>query len=769
MTMKIYLKSLFITAILVIFTISSVELFAEETKSDVSISGKLVNSITLNPIVGATIRVEGTNKGAVSRSDGSFEIKGLEPGKYAVKFSAVGYETFVNPTVVVSNVKAYQMEVKMNEVTVELEGVEVKGSFFIKQSETVTSTQTLGAEEIRNSPGIQNDVIRAAALLPGVAVSSPGRNDLVVRGGADFENLFVIDNLEIPNINHFGSQGSSGGPLSIVNIDFVNNVTFSSGGFGAKYGDKTSSITNLSFRKGNMDKLGGKAVISASQFGAHLEGPLGKNSSFIINARRSYLDLIFKAANFAFIPEYWDFFAKVNLELDKENYINIVGIGTLDNVFLNNSDSENQYKNSQIAVPDQKQYVMGITWRHLFGNGFSDITFGRTYTDFRTFQNDSLGSKIFQNYSNEGENKINADFEFQLSPLWNINFGNQLKFASTLDYDVLVPGYLRTDQNGVPQGLTVDSSFTAMKNSTYASATASLGSYRITFGGRLDYFSFTTNKLFLSPRLSVIYQLNEVSAIIFSAGRYYQSPSYIWLIGDPSNKLTAFRADQAVLGYEHTPLEDVKVQIEGYYKFYNDYPARVYRPQAVLAPAGFEDIYADIPFGLEPISNVGQGWSRGVELLIQKRFRPEFPLYGLMSLTWSQSRFTSIEGKERLSRFDSPFILNITLGYRLGADWEFSYKYRTAIGNPTTPYLSTGQLDYTRYNEGERLPIYHATDIRIDKRWHFGNFSLDTYIDVQNVFGTNNTTGTRWDQRTGTVEYNTTIGILPSIGIEFEF
>jgi len=734
-------------------------LVAEETQSNVSISGKVLNAITSNPIIGATVRVEGTNKGTSSRSDGSFEIKGLEPGKYAVKFTAVGYETFVNPTVVVSNVKPYEMEVKLNEITIELDGVEVRGSFFIKQSETVTSTQTLGAEEIRNSPGIQNDVVRAAALLPGVAVSSPGRNDLVVRGGADFENLFIIDNMEIPNINHFGSQGSSGGPLSIVNIDFVNNVTFSSGGFGVKYGDKTSSITNLSFRKGNTSKLGGKAVVSASQFGAHLEGPLGEKSSFIINARRSYLDLLFKAANFAFIPEYWDFFAKVNLELDNNDYLNIVGIGTLDNVFLNNSDGDNQYKNSQIAVPDQKQYFMGISWRHLFGNGFSDITFGRTYTDFKTFQNDSLGNTIFKNYSNEGENKINADFEFQLSPLWSINFGNQLKFASTLEYNILVPGYLRTDQNGVQNELVVDSSFTAAKNSTYASATATIGQYKITFGGRMDYFNFTTNKLFFSPRLSAVYQINPVSALIFSAGRYYQSPSFIWLVGDPSNKLTAFRADQAVLGYEHTPLEDVKVQIEGYYKFYNDYPARVYRPQAVLAPSGFEDIYADIPFGLEPLSNVATGWSRGIELLIQKKFRPEFPLYGLMSVTWSQSRFTSIEGKERLSKFDSPLIFNLTLGYRLGSDWEFSYKYRASIGNPTTPYLSTGQLDYSQYTEGERLPIYNATDIRIDKRWHFGNFSLDTYIDVQNVFGTNNVTSTRWDQRTGTVEYLSLIHI----------
>lgn len=767
--MLIKFNKLFLLFFATLLFITNGWLIAEVKKNEVSIYGKVVNAITQSPIAGVTVRVDKTDKGAITRSDGSYEIRNLTNGKYAIRFSGVGLETYVDPNVFVNNVNAVELNVSLKEVTIELEGVEVKGSFFIRQSETVTSTQSFSSDEIRNAPGVQEDVLRATSLLPGVAVINPGRNDLLVRGGAAFENLFIVDNVELPNINHFGSQGSTGGPLSIINIDFVDNVTFSSGGFGAKYGDRASSITNINLRRGNKMNYAGKAVVSATQFSAQIEGPISNNASLILNARRSYLDLLFKAANFAFIPEYWDFFAKLNYDVDNSNQLTFIGIGALDNVFLNNSDNENFYKNSQIAVPDQKQYFTGFSWKHLYRSGFSNITLGRNFVNFETFQNDSLGNPIFKNYAKEGETKFLADFDFQLSKVLSLAFGNHFRYSSMLDYDILVPGFLRTDENNIPRPLEVDSSFTAVKNSTYASLTTSIGQHKLTFGSRLDYFDFTETKLYFSPRVSVVYQVNEVSAVIFSAGRYYQSPSYIWLMGDPSNKLSAFRADQAVLGYEHNPYDDIKVQLEGYYKVYNDYPARVYRPQAVLAPSGFEDIYSDIPFGLEPLTNAATGWSRGVELLIQKKWRPELPFFGILSVTWSQTKFTSIEGKERTSRFDSPLIFNLTFGYRLGSEWEFGLKYRAAIGTPTTPYLETGLLDYTKYNQGERYPIYRATDIRVDKRWDLGNFFLNTYVDIQNIFATRNITDSRWDVRTNSVRYNRTIGILPSIGIEFEF
>lgn len=734
-----------------------------------SIKGRVTAEVTGNPLTSITVKVLGTKLGAKTNSDGTFLIKNIPTGVYSIQFSAVGYATFVRTDVTVNPVRPAELEVSLAEKVLRAKETQVQGSYFIRRSETVTSTQSLNADEIRRAPGVQEDVVRAASLLPGVGVAQPGRNDLVVRGGAPFENLYIVDNLEIPNINHFGTQGTGGGPLSLINIDFVNNVSFSAGGFGARYGDRTSSIMNISLRNGNSEHFTGKAVLSAIGFGVNAEGPIAPNVTALASVRRSYLDFIFKAAGFAFIPQYWDFQTKINYKIDNSNSISFLTIGALNTVTLNNDELDNRYKNSSVAIPNQNQYFSGITWKHLFGSGYSLVTLGETMKTFDTFQKDSNLVEIFRNKSKEAETSLKTDVEFLLSP--NIEFmaGNQLRWATTLKYDVLIPGFLRTDANGVPRELRTDTSFSAVKNSTYASVTMGLGDFKFTLGGRMDYFNFTDRNFFLSPRLSAVYMINPVSSIVFSAGRYYQSPSYVWLVGGSETKLKPFRADQIVLGYEHTPLEDVKVQIEGFYKWYSDYPARLYRPQAVLAPSGFDDLTYDIPYGLEPLESTGKGYSRGVELFIQKKFTNSFPVYGLMTMTLSEVRFKSIDGVERTGSFDQRFIMNLALGWRPSELWELSCKFRLSTGLPTTPFTSEGKLDFGRYNEGERLPTYHSLDVRADKRWNFDDFALVTYIDIQNIYGNKYKSAPKWDSRTGAAKQSESIGFLPSIGVSFEF
>lgn len=753
-------------AILLLITLIG-KLIAQDEK--ISISGKVTNANTGKPIPGITVFVEGTNRGTYTNSEGRFQIKGLNSGVYSLRFSGVGFETFVKSNLYVTNVKPVYVEVELVEKVINIEGLEVRGKYFERFIETTTSTSTFSAEEIRRAPGVQEDIIRATSLLPGVAVTSIGRNDLIVRGGAPFENLFIVDNIEVPNINHFGTQGTNGGPLAIINIDFVKNVQFSAGGFGVKYGDRTSSLTQITLYNGNEEKFGGKAVLSATGFGVNLEGPINSKGSFFFSARRSYLDWVFKAANFAFVPEYWDFQGKVNYKLDEKNTFSFLAIGALDFVQLNNNNEDNRYKNSRVAVPEQRQYFSGLSWKHIMENGYVNIVLGRTYTKFNTYQNDSNLVEILKNNSIEGETSLKADFEIKLSNIFNLSFGNQVKVGSKLNYDIFVDGRFRLDDKGNPSTYSVDTTLSTIKNGTYVNLATSIGRHRISFGLRGDYYNFTSTKYFLSPRISVSYMINPVSTIVFSLGRYYQSPSYIWLIGAPNQRLNPIRADQVVLGYEHTPFEDLRVQLEVYYKKYSNYPARVFRPQAVLAPNGFDDLSSDIPFGIEPLVSAGTGWSRGVELLIQKRFSPKIPLYGLLSVTVSQTKFSGLEGKERPSTFDNPLIFNIALGYRFNPEWEISYKYRSAIGFPTTPFLPNGLRDYSRYNEGERLPIFHQTDFRVDKRWFLKNFNIVTYLDIQNVFSTKNKSGIRWDYRTQSIEYLQSIGIIPSIGIYFEF
>ncbi len=756
--------------IILVINILLIQFINVKAQDKGTIIGKVISANNQKVLQGITVRVEGTTLGAITNNEGKFSISNLPIGEYAVKFSSIGYATYVRPNVMVSSVKPAQLEIELTEKETQLGTAIVRGSYFQKNVDAISSSQILSSEEIRRTPGAQEDVVRATALLPGVAVTQAGRNDLIVRGGAPYENLFIVDNIEVPNINHFGTQGSSGGPLSIVNIDFVKNVTFAAGAFGAKYGDKTSSMTNIQLRNGNEDKFGGKVVLSATGFGVNLEGPIYDGSSFLFSARRSYLDFIFKAAGFGFIPEYWDFQGKANFKINDNNNITFLAIGALGTVKLNNEDADKRYDNSRVAVPNQDQYFSGITWKSIMDQGYLTVTLGETYTKYSTFQNDSTNppQKIFYNNSTEAETGLRTDLDLQLSKNLELTVGNQLKWATRLEYDILIPGSIRKDNFGVEQPYSADTNFRAYKNATYASLTNDFGKLKLTAGARAEYFNFMQTKWYFSPRASALYQLNEISAFTASIGRYFQSPSYIWLIGAVNQNLKPIQSDQFVIGYDHTPMEDLKVSLEVFYKTYNNYPARIYRPQAVLAPSGFEDVSSDIPFGLEPISSTGTGFARGAELFIQKKLS-EIPLYGLFSLTVSESKFKSIDGIERPGAYDTRFIMNLALGYRIDENWELSSKFRMATGQPTSPFLPTGQKDYSQYNEGDRLPLFHALDFRVDKRWAFNNFFLVTYIDIQNIYGKQNVQGYRWDYQNNKIEASKSIGILPSIGISFEF
>ncbi|MBM2816819.1 MAG: TonB-dependent receptor plug [Ignavibacteria bacterium] len=764
----IMLKYFYLIGLFIIFIFQNIYCqISQEDKITATITGSVYNSMTKKPAIGITIRLLGTNLGAFSSNTGSFKISGVKPGVYSLQFTGVGYYTYIKPDIVVLSGHSAEVEVELAEKVIQLKSAEVKAGYFIRSTESVTSQQTLGREEIRRAPGVQEDVIRATSLLPGVGVTQAGRNDLVVRGGAPFENLFIVDNLEFPNLNHFGTQGSSGGPLALINIDFVNNVTFSSGGFSSLYGDKVSSITNISLRNGNSDRMSGEVNLSATGFGASIEGPITDGSSYLFSIRRSYLDFIFKAAKFSFIPEYWDLQGKANWKLNEWNNISFLFIGALDNVKLNNELPDDRYKNSMVASPMQNQYFTGITWQTVFVNGYGKITLGRTFTFFNTTQNDSLLIPILKNISYEGENTLKVFFAFRLLDNFELEFGNQTKYASNLQYEIEIPAYLRTDNLGIPKGLSVDTSFNCLKNATFINMSAFMGQFKFTFGGRMDYFDYTDSKTVFSPRLSITYDVNPVSSIIFSAGRYYQSPSYIWLIGGSKN-LQPICAEQLVIGYDHSPMEDVKVQLEGYYKRYSGYPARVYRPQAVLAPSGFENIASDIPYGLEPLSSNATGTSIGIELLIQKKLS-EIPFYGLLSLSISQTEFTSLDEVVRKGAFDSRFIFNLVAGWRFAKDWELSGKFRMAQGLPTTPYLVNGTMDYSRYNEGERLDLFHQLDCRLDKKWNFESLSMVTYIDIQDVYRQKNVAGLQWDFRKKEVVKMRSFGILPSIGVSVQF
>ena len=735
-----------------------------------SIYGQVIEVYSKQPIPGANVILLGTTIGSAADAEGKFEISGIPVNTYSVRASVIGYKTVIKTDIVVRASKPVQVDFLLVEETIELEDVTVRADYFYKDPAELISVKSFGYEEIRRTPGGFEDVVRALSVLPGVAQADPGRNDLIVRGGAPSENLYIIDGIEIPNINHFGTQGAAGGPLSFINLDFVKEATFSTGGFSSAYGDKISSVLRIDLRNGRNDRLGGKATIAATQFGLNLEGPLGRNNNFFFSARRSYLDFIFKAAGFGFVPEYYDLITKADFQIDNSNSLSFLFVSAFDNTRFFNDTEDQRYDNSRILGSDQLQYTTGIKFRHLIKNGFFNIVLSRVYVDFNTRQNDSLLNPVFRNESLEAENSIRMDLVYKFSHHVEINAGASSKLVR-FNADILFPSFVTSFGDTLPiNSLSTDELFN--KSALYLNFNNYLfESLRFNLGGRLDYFDPLKEKFYFSPRISVSYSLNDLTSLNASGGIYYQTPSYIWLGADNNRgKLKNIKALQMITGIEHLLRQDMLVKLEIFRKEYSNYPVSLDRPYLILANtgAGFsgsDDNFSS--FGLERLESSGKGISSGAELSLQKKLS-DLRFYGLFSLTYSRTEFTPLDNIKRAGAYDQRWIINLSGGYKFDEFWEASLKFRYASGRPYTTYETDGTQLVSKYL-GSYFDPLHSVDVRVDKRWYFGSLTLVTYIDIQNIYNNKDSNFIRWDPRTKKAESQSSIGILPSVGISLEF
>lgn len=734
------------------------------------ITGKIVDHLTKEPIIGASVQVVNTQFGNMTDLNGVYRIINLEPGSYGIRISYVGYSPIVKSDIVVSTAKEAVVDVELYQSAIEIGGVTVTSEYFQKDPSETGSTASFSYEEIRRAPGGFEDVVRALSVLPGIGQANPGRNDLVVRGGAPSENLSIVDGFVVPNINHFGSQGATGGPLSFINLDYVRGTTFSSGGFPVLYGDKLSSVLRIDLQEGRSGSIGGKATIAATQFGFNVDGPISENLSFILSGRRSYLDFIFNAAGFNFVPEYYDLLAKLSYKIDAKNYISYLFVGAFDNVKFNNKDAEDRYDNSRILGSAQNQYVTGISYKHLFKKGILTLSLSRNFIDYDATQKDSLLNPVFKNLSREGENEFKADLVFKPGDFSELNIGASAKFIK-FSADIKLNSF-RTSFGEVLDITSLATKNNFAKYGFYAQYSDVLFS-RIMFsaGLRGDYFDGINDGFRISPRASLSYMLTDRTTFTLSGGLYSQAPSYIWLAAYPQNRdLKPVKVTQIIAGIEHKLFDDLLIKTEGFVKDYSDYPSSTLRPYLVLANTGGgfsgpDDNYSS--FGLEPLVSGGKGSVKGIEFSMQKK-SSEVPLYGIVSITYSESNFTAIDGIERPGSYDQRWIINLSGGYIFSSKWEASFKFRFATGTPFTPFNSNGTQTASKYNTG-RFDAVHSLDLRVDRRWDFDGWNLIAYIDIQNIYNNKNSFTNRFNYREMKVDNESTIGLLPSIGISVEF
>lgn len=718
------------------------------------IKGKVTNAINNEPIAFANILALGTEKGTATDVDGNYEISGLAPGLYDIRATYVGYNEQTAYEIQVANSKPAIVDFRMEGSAQNLQEVVVKASPFRKTEESPVSLRTIGVAEIQRNPGANRDISRVVQSLPGVTTSASFRNDLIIRGGAPNENRFYLDDVEVPNINHFATQGASGGPVGLINVNFIREVDFFSGAFPANRGNSLSSVLNFRQRDGRDDRLGGNFMLGATDIGLTAEGPLGEKATFLLSARRSYLQFLFKALGLPFLPTYNDFQAKVKYRIDNKNELTFIGLGAIDQFKLNleaNDDEEQQFLLDQLPVSPQWNYTNGITYKRYGENGYWLFVLSRNMLNNEAekyFRNDdSTEDNLILRYkSQEAENKLRIEHTLRMGD-YKFNYGAGYEYVKYNNRT-----FNRIFTSAGPQTVNYFSELDMNKYAFFAQASRKLVDERLilSLGFRMDandYSGDMNNPLEqFSPRFSLAYALTERLSFNFNTGIYYQLPPYTILgyqedgtFVNKENGIRYVRNNHLVGGLEFNTAANSKITVEGYYKYYNDYPFLL-RDSLTLANLGGD-------FGVlgnEPAVPRSNGRSYGLEFLFQQRLFKGF--YGIAAYTLGWSEFEDKNGDFVPSSWDARHIFSLTAGKRFGKDWEVGLNWRYQSGLPSTPFSDASSLvlnwdvngrgipDYNLLNT-RRNDISNALDLRIDKKWFFDKWSLNVFLDIENITG----------------------------------
>lgn len=711
----------------------------------------MIDKSTRQPLEFVNVLVVGLGIGASTDANGNFLITQVPPGIYRLQASFLGYKTELTPEYRVNHVTPY-VQIELEEENASLNEVVVTASPFQKVPESPVSLRVIGLQEIEKAPGANRDISKVVQNYPGVAFSPIGyRNDLIVRGGGPSENRFYLDGVEIPNINHFSTQGASGGPVGLIDADLIRSVKFYSGAFPADKGNALSSVLDFSLRDGDMERNSLKATLGASEVSLSSNGHIGNKTSYLVSVRQSYLQALFKILGLPFLPAYTDASFKIKTRFDSHNELTLLGLGGIDRMKLNlgieGEDAE--YMLSYLPEINQETYTVGGVYRHYSQRHVQSIVLSQSYLNNRNVKYRDNDESSEENLtlrlgSIEQETKLRMENTSSWS-VWKVKAGFDLNYSryKSNEYRKVFANALReydyhTDLSLWRWGMFASVDYAAPDKSFTAS-----------MGVRTDgnNYSDKMKELWrqLSPRLSVSYRLIEELTLSGHVGLYYQLPSYTALgfkgeEGEYVNRhLDYISVSQESLGLSWTPNENMELSVEGFYKLYGHMPFSL-SDQIPLSCKGND--YGTI--GNEALSSEAKGRSYGVELMFKWLLTQKLNLSS--SLTIFKSEFKDgDQGSYVPSAWDNRFILNMSGTYNFPKHWSLGAKVSCIGGSPYTPYdveksslveawnvQGRAYYDYSRYNQ-ERLPVFGQLDVRVDKTFYLKKCMLGFYLDIQNI------------------------------------
>lgn len=735
------------------FIVSSLAMHAQNAR----VQGRVFDELTNEPIPFVNVIIDGTTIGTPTDLEGNFLITGLEAGFVQLRVSYLGYKPVLTDEIRLTNNSTAYIDIPMRETDTKIEEVVVKASPFKKTEESPISLRNITLTDIEKNPGSNRDISLVVQSFPGVGSTPAYRNDIIVRGGGPGENSFYLDGVEVPNINHFATQGASGGRAGILNADFIRNVDYYSGSFPAARGHALSGIFEFRQKDGNKEDLAFSTTVGASEVALSLDGPIGEKTTFLLSARQSYLQFLFTALELPFLPTFNDFQFKSRTRLDDKNELTLIGLGAIDRFKLNtgieNPDPQQEYILSYVPVNEQWTYTNGAVYKHFSKNSYQTFVISRNmlnnnsykYTDNDESSPDNLVSD-FQ--SQEIENKVRFESTTRING-YKITAGlggQYAKYNNDTYRKAFIGNELREINYQTDLKLFEWSVFGQVSKSYFNDKLAlSLGLR----SDASDYSKSMRNMLDqLSPRFSTTYKALDKLSFTAGVARYYQMPAYTTLgyrdetgsLVNKDNELTYIGVDHLIGGFEFLPKRNIQLSVEGFYKDYFNYPFSVDN-QISLANLGADDGIV----GDEEVRSISEGRAYGFEVLNRYRLDKQ-GINAIISYTYVRSEFKDNEGEYIPSSWDSRHLLTITAGKKLPRNWTIGMKFRYAGGLPYTPYdMETSSLqqawdlrgrpylDYNRFNS-ERLSGFQQLDLRIDKSYFFNKWTLTLYVDVQNLY-----------------------------------
>lgn len=719
---------------------------------------KVTESGSNTPLDLVAVQIENTTNGGTTDEIGEAKITDIPPGTYNIKFSSLGYTPKTIFEIEITKGRPAVVVIELSPSSTDLTEVVIKADPFVKNEESPVSVRTIGINEIQRYPGGNRDISKVVQSLPGVGFSSGGfRNDLFIRGGSAAENKFYMDGIEIPNINHFATQGSSGGPNGLINVDFIREVNFYSSAFPSNRGNALSSVMDIKLRDGRDDRWGGAFTIGSSDVALSMESPLNKKKSvtMLASVRYSYLQLLFTALKLPFLPTYSDAQVKVKWKINPKNEFVFLSLSAYDvnrlNTKIKDPDEGQQFLLNILPQQTQLTYMVGGKYTHNFENSFLQVFLSRNMlvNKFEKYKNNDKNlDKVTDYSSTEAENKLRVEYSGRKSKL-KYNIGINYEFArytnssSFFDAPFVGSELVKID---------FESKFNLHKFGAFANVSTTMYDDIVTlgFGMRFDGTNYNKSMAELwrqvSPRMSVSIKMLENLRFNFNTGYYHQLPSYTVLGFKDStntlankNRLTYMSNVHVVTGIEYTTPINSRVSVEGFFKRYYNVPFMLDNNISLANQGGGFGVVGNGP----AISN-SEGRSYGAEFLYEQKLFKGF--YGIVSYTLFWSQFKDVNDKFVSSSWDTRHIISMTGGKKFKRNWEIGLRYRIQGGTPFTPYdlaasssfarfnpSAPGILDFNRINS-ERTGWFHSADIRVTKKWYFKKFSFELYLDVQNFY-----------------------------------